>query len=80
MILTPILHGTARILTFSTQGSSSQKGTRDLNGNSTVRVQVGRGGTRDVAHVRLRTLGAFADRLGLADAVGAHPPAGSGIS
>ena len=38
-----------------------------MNGNRTVRVQVGRGGDQAVAHVRLHTLGAFADRLGPGD-------------
>jgi hypothetical protein len=56
-----------------------------LNGNSTVRVQVGRRGDQAVAHVRLHTLGAFADRLGLGDVLsarirqrGAGPAARSG--
>jgi hypothetical protein len=40
-----------------------------VNGNSTVRVQVGRGADQAVAHVRLHALGAFADRLGVGDAL-----------
>lgn len=50
-----------------------------MNGNSTVRVQVGRGGDQAVAHVRLHTLGAFADRLGLGDVLSARiRPRGAG--
>jgi hypothetical protein len=45
----------AGILTFSSDGFSSQEGTRDLNGNSTVRVQAGCGGDQVVAHLRLHT-------------------------
>ena len=42
--------------------------------------QVGRGGDQAVAHVRLHTLGAFADRLGLGDGfVGADPSAGERV-
>ncbi len=87
MTLTLILHGTeatpegehprmltllAGILTFSTRWILEPGGNSRLNGNSTVRVQVGRGGYQAVAHVRLHTLGAFADRLGLGDVLSAR--------
>ncbi len=50
-----------------------------MNGNSTVQVQVGRGDDQAVAHVRLHTLGAFADRLGLGDVFSARiRPRGAG--
>lgn len=50
-----------------------------MNGNSTVQVEVGRGGDQAVAHVRLHTLGAFADRLGLGDGFSARiRPRGAG--
>ena len=48
-----------------------------MHGNSTARVQVGGGGDQVVAHVGLHALGAFADRLGLGDALSARiPPRG----
>lgn len=48
-----------------------------MNGNSVVPVVVGAGGRQVVAHVGLHALGAFADRLGLGDALSARiPPAG----
>jgi hypothetical protein len=48
-----------------------------VNGNSTRRVRIEAGGDGAVAHVGLHALGAFADRLGLGDALSARiPPAG----
>ncbi|MGH9258888.1 MAG: IS1380 family transposase [Acidimicrobiales bacterium] len=48
-----------------------------MNGNSTRRVEIEAGGEGVVAHVGLHALGAFADRLGLGDALSARiPPAG----
>jgi Transposase DDE domain group 1 len=48
-----------------------------VNGNSTRRVAIEAGGDGAVAHVGLHALGAFADRLGLGDALSARvPPAG----
>jgi hypothetical protein len=53
------------------------KGTWQVNGNSTRRVTIEAGGDGVVAHVGLHALGAFADRLGLGDALSARiPPAG----
>jgi Transposase DDE domain group 1 len=53
------------------------KGTCLVNGNSTRRVRIEAGGDGAVAHVGLHALGAFADRLGLGDALSARiPPAG----
>jgi hypothetical protein len=50
-----------------------------LNGNSTIRVQVGPDGDQAVAQVRLHTLAAFADRLGLGDVLSARiRPRGAG--
>lgn len=50
-----------------------------MNGNSTRRVMVEPGGTGVVAHVGLHAVGAFADRLGLGEALsGAVPWRGSG--
>ena len=52
-----------------------------MNGNSTRRVVVEPGGAGVVAHVGLHALGAFADRLGLGDALSARLPwAGAGIA
>lgn len=45
-----------------------------MQGNSVVPVVVGAGGTQVVAHVGLHALGAFADRLGLGDALSARIP------
>jgi Transposase DDE domain group 1 len=45
-----------------------------VNGNSTLRVRVEAGGDGVVAHVGLHALGAFADRLGLSDALSARIP------
>jgi hypothetical protein len=42
-----------------------------MNGNSTRRVRIEAGGEGVVAHVGLLALGAFADRLGLGDALSA---------
>ncbi len=51
-----------------------------MNGNSTRRVVVEPGGAGVVAHVGLHALGAFADRLGLGDALSARiPPRGERI-
>ena len=48
-----------------------------MNGNSTRRVRIEADGEGVVAHVGLHALGAFADRLGLGDALSARvPPAG----
>jgi hypothetical protein len=48
-----------------------------VNGNSTRRVRIEAAGDAVVAHVGLHALGAFADRLGLGDALSARiPPAG----
>ena len=48
-----------------------------MNGNSTRRVRIEAAGDGVVAHVGLHALGAFADRLGLGDALSARiPPAG----
>jgi len=48
-----------------------------VNGNSTRRVKIEAGGEGVVAHVGLHALGAFADRLGLGDALSARiPPRG----
>jgi hypothetical protein len=48
-----------------------------VNGNSTRRVGIETGGEGVAAHVGLHALGAFADRLGLGDALSARvPPAG----
>jgi len=48
-----------------------------VNGNSTRRVRVEAAGEGVVAHVGLHALGAFADRLGVGDALSARiPPAG----
>jgi hypothetical protein len=48
-----------------------------VNGNSTPRVRIEAAGDGVVAHVGLHALGAFADRLGLGDALSARiPPAG----
>ena len=48
-----------------------------MNGNSTRRVRIEAAGDGVVAHVGLHTLGAFADRLGLGDALSAAvPPTG----
>jgi hypothetical protein len=53
------------------------KGTWQVNGNSVRRVRVEAGGEGVVAHVGLHALGAFADRLGLGDALSARiPPPG----
>ena len=53
------------------------KGTCQVNGNSTRRVRIEAGGEGVVAHVGLHALGAFADRLGVGDALSvAVPPAG----
>jgi hypothetical protein len=55
----------------------SGKGTWQVNGNSTRRVRIEADGEGVVAHVGLHALGAFADRLGLGDALSAAvPPAG----
>ena len=51
-----------------------------MNGNSTRRVVVEPGGTGVVAHVGLHALGAFADRMGLGDALsGCIPWRGGGF-
>ena len=51
-----------------------------MNGNSTRRVKVETGGTGVVAHVGLHAVGAFADRLGLGDALsGALTYRGPGV-
>jgi len=51
-----------------------------VNGNSTRRVVVEPGGKGVVAHVGLHTLGSFADRLGLGDALSAAIPwEGNGV-
>ena len=51
-----------------------------MNGTSTRRVKVEPGGAGVVAHVGLHALGAFADRLGLGDALStAMPWQGPGI-
>jgi Transposase DDE domain group 1 len=56
---------------------SHGKGTWQVNGNSTRRVRIEVGGEAVVAHVGLHALGAFADRLGVGDALSARiPPAG----
>jgi len=56
-----------------------KKGTSEVNGNSTRRVKVEPGGTGVVAHVGLHAVGAFADRLGLGEALaGAVPWRGTG--
>jgi Transposase DDE domain group 1 len=48
-----------------------------VNGNSTRRVRIEAAGDGVVAHVGLHALGAFADRLGVGDALSARiPPAG----
>lgn len=47
-----------------------------MNGNSTLGVVVEGGGEGVVAHVGLHALGAFADRLGLGDALSARIPIG----
>jgi hypothetical protein len=48
-----------------------------VNGNSTRRVRIEAAGGGVVAHVGLHALGAFADRLGVGDALSARiPPAG----
>jgi hypothetical protein len=48
-----------------------------VDGNSTLRVKIEAGGEGVVAHVGLHALGAFADRLGLGDALSARiRPAG----
>ena len=48
-----------------------------MNGNSTRRVAIEAAGDGVVAHVGLHALGAFADRLGVGDALSARiPPAG----
>jgi hypothetical protein len=53
------------------------KGTCQVNGNSVRRVRIEADGEGVVAHVGLHALGAFADRLGLGDALSARiPPAG----
>jgi hypothetical protein len=52
-----------------------------VNANSTRRVVVESGGAGVVAHVGLHALGAFADRLGLGEALsGALPWAGAGMA
>jgi hypothetical protein len=57
--------------------SAHGKGTCQVNGNSVRRVRIEAGGDGVVAHVGLHALGAFADRLGLGDALSvAVPPAG----
>jgi hypothetical protein len=54
-----------------------QEGTREVNGNSTLKVVVEGGGKQVVAHVGLHALGRFADRVGLGTALsGAVPWAG----
>jgi len=51
-----------------------------VNGNSTRRVVVEPGGTGVVAHVGLHSMGSFADRLGLGDALSsAIPWRGNGV-
>ena len=51
-----------------------------MNGNSTRRVKVEPGGTGVVAHVGLHAVGAFADRLGVGEALsGAVPWRGPGV-
>ena len=45
-----------------------------MNGNSTRRVRIEAAGEGAVAHVGLHALGAFADRLGLGDALSARIP------
>jgi hypothetical protein len=56
---------------------TSGKGTWRVNGNSTRRVRIEAAGEGVVAHVGLHALGAFADRLGLGDALSERiPPAG----
>ncbi len=53
------------------------KGTCQVNGCSTRRVVIEAAGEGVVAHVGLHALGAFADRLGVGDALSARiPPAG----
>ena len=49
-----------------------------MNGNSTVAVVVEGGGEQVVAHVGLHALGAFADRLGVGDALSARIPVTGG--
>jgi hypothetical protein len=57
--------------------SAHGKGTWKVNGNSTRRVRIEATGGGVVAHVGLHALGAFADRLGVGDALSARiPPAG----
>jgi hypothetical protein len=52
-----------------------------VNGNSTRRVRIEVDGEGVVAHVGLHALGAFADRLGLGDALSAAvPPAGERLA
>ena len=51
-----------------------EKGTPQVNGNSTVSVVVEGGGDGVVAHVGLGALGAFADRLGLGDCLSERIP------
>jgi hypothetical protein len=52
-----------------------------VNGNSTRRVRIEAAGEGVVAHVGLHALGAFADRLGLGDALSARiPPAGERLA
>ena len=46
-----------------------------MNGNSVRRVRIEAGGEGVVAHVGLHALGAFADRLGVGDALSARVPA-----
>jgi hypothetical protein len=56
---------------------TSGKGTWQVNGNSTRRVRIEAAGEGVVAHVGLHALGAFADRLGVGDALSARiPPSG----
>jgi len=61
-------------LELSKNQEPTQKGTFKMNATSTRRVVVEPGGEQVVAHVGLHALGAFADQLGLGEALSARIP------
>lgn len=61
-------------LTLLHVGEVDQEGTREVNRNSVLNVDVECGGTQVVAHAGLHALGGFADRIGLGAALSTAVP------
>jgi Transposase DDE domain group 1 len=73
--VTALLSGETEVV--DTPSPQDQKGTYEVHGNSTRRLVVASGGDQVVGHVGLHAFGAFADRLGLGNALSsAIPPRG----